>query len=154
MNKRKLEQIAKWLEAGAPHRGNIVGFNMEYFRTLQVLSTDNVASWRRGDSLRPGETVPADCGTVCCIAGAAIQFNEDSKSPKNVDPIDNFATAKQLLGLSYWQASALFYGEVQDEDGDTVSAVRLDRITPAWAARCIRKLIETGEVDWLGTEKP
>jgi len=46
----RLEYIARWLEDGAPHIGNVAGFDMTDL--LQVTS----------------------CGTVCCIAGAANQF--------------------------------------------------------------------------------
>jgi hypothetical protein len=50
VNKRRLAAIAKWLEAGAPHKKGVVGFDM----------TDVL--------------VAKSCGTACCIAGAAQSF--------------------------------------------------------------------------------
>ena len=112
MNVERLTEIAEWLEAGAPHKGAVDGFNMVDY------------------------TTETDCGTCCCIAGAANAFAGQ--------PLGSEACARGLLDLRLGQAEELFapnYPAPADW-GD---------VTPAWAARCIRKLIATGEVDWEGT---
>ena len=77
------------------------------------------------------------CGTTCCIGGAAeIFFGLPTNAPWEV--------LDEALGLDEETTNDLFFPY---EVGDRWSA-----ITPAWAARCIRKLIETGEVDWVGTQ--
>ena len=114
MNVERLNIIAEWLEAGAPHKDGIDGFNME--------------DWHKED----------ECGTTCCIAGAAIQFFETDS-----DPNTPLQTAARLIGLDSRDASELFYATDVDDP--------LENISAAWAARCIRKLIATGEVDWEGT---
>lgn len=120
MDIERLNIIAEWLEAGAPHKDGVDGFDMLSFI----------------------EETP--CGTTCCIGGAAIQFFGDSDTSF---PDDH---AQALLGLDSDVADMLFYGGMTwDGRGE---AVPLEDITPAWAARCIRKLMETGEVDWVGTQ--
>lgn len=111
MNIERLTQIAEWLEAGAPHRGGVAGFDMRY-----VTST-------------------TDCGTVCCIAGAANAFF-DAHLGMSVN-------AARRLGINRMQSLELFM-----PDGYTLEG----KYSAAHAARCIRKLIATGEVDWHGTE--
>lgn len=116
MNKRRLIAIAKWLEAGAKPRDGIAGFSMaEYF-------AEN------------------ECGTTCCIAGAALAFFGDSCQPGM-----RSYRAAVLLGLDIHQADDLFFA--------AHAKVGLYAIDAPWAARCIRKLIETGKVDWRGTRR-
>lgn len=148
MNKRKLERIAKWLEAGAPHKGRIAGFDMEHFRKE---ITENGPRYEYYNFLRPNEE-PERCGAICCIAGAAVQFEQDSRSPsKALNGVQRGTAyddlAADILGITNRQAKMLFFAE--DEDGEQLWD--LSSITPAWAARCVRKLMETGEVDWRGT---
>jgi hypothetical protein len=124
VNIDKLTEIAEWLEAGAPERKGVTGFDMEQFLS------------DRG------------CGTACCIAGAVVQFDRaipyataNEAYCEGGDPED---LALHLLGMDMETADELFYGR----------GVDLEDIDSAWAARCIRKLIETGRVDWLGTYVP
>lgn len=132
MNIDKLTEIAEWLEAGAPERKGVTRFDM--------------TGYIEDASETPG------CGTACCIAGAAVQFDRDEPFKNNWDFITgrdestaNFDHyAGDILGLDHEQRGALFFGR----------GVDLDEITPAWAARCIRHLIATGEVDWDGTYEP
>lgn len=131
MNIDKLVEIAEWLEAGATYVKGVSRFDMTHF-----IERDH-------------------CGTSCCIAGAAIQF--DRKFPYADGEVTGaHETARRILGLTFAQALALFYGEGSDcvLDPDEGDINPLSRITPAWAARCIRKLIETGKVDWAGTYVP
>lgn len=114
MNIDRLTTIAEWLEAGAPRRDGVDGFDMRAWR-------DPFAS----------------CGTTCCIAGAAVEFFGNGGR-------DDIAyTAARLLGLEELPWMRLFIPAFRK--------ARIGDITPAWAARCIRKLIATGEVDWEGT---
>jgi hypothetical protein len=112
MNKRRLAAIARWLEAGAPHKKGVIGFDMK-----------NVGT----------------CGTTCCIAGAAIQFfgtkEEKFAEEQCSDP------AWRILDLHWTTANRLFEPPDFDER----------KYSTAHAARVIRKLIETGVVDWDGT---
>ena len=124
MHVERLTELAEWLEAGAPHKGNVDGFNMNVFEANDV----------------PG------CGTVCCIAGAANQFFGNDGSRENDSfHADDYAAAR--LDLDKQIAEDLFFVNAYGESID-----RCD-ITPAWAARTIRHLIATGEVDWEHTRK-
>lgn len=144
MNKRRLAAIARWLEAGAPEKKHVIGFNMNHGIVFNKLKET------------PKKTYA--CGSTCCIAGAAVSFfNNPVKMLENeFQYMDHHMKALSFLGgikpeamelldLKYHEASRLFEPEVLNADWSS--------ITPAWAARCIRKLIKTGEVDWQGTKK-
>ncbi len=115
MNVERLTEIAEWLDQGAPERvvegGVIHGFDMDHFLDKA-----------------------ADCGTTCCIAGAAIAFNEGfhAASSWNAD-----SSAQKILGLTNSQAMDLFFDGYDS--------------TPQHAAVVIRHLIATGTVDWNAT---
>lgn len=118
MNKEGLTIIAKWLEAGAPTKAG---------RNVVVQGFDMAECWKE-----------TDCGTVCCIAGAAEQFLPFPKEKTG-------SVGRTQLGFDRptWEALCLPSGELR------WGGV----ITPAWAARCIRRLIATGAVDWEGTRE-
>lgn len=111
----RLEYIAQWLEAGGEARHGIAGFNMGLYYQQR------------------------SCGTICCIAGAAVQFFD----PRGVREIDACIPerARDLLGIE--AGNRLFVPIGWRENPD--------QFTPAWAARCIRKYQRTGIVDWEGT---
>jgi hypothetical protein len=111
----RLEYVARWLEAGTPRVGNVVGFDMGLF-------------YRQ-----------TECGTVCCIAGAALSFFSDIPLMDLEDMAD---TARCILGLPD-DTKRLFV----PHGWNTESHI----FTPAWAARCIRKYQREGVVDWEGT---
>lgn len=133
VGRKRLIQIAEWLEAGAPHqtKAGIVRFD------LSVGVQKNA------------------CGTACCIAGAVCQFNKpfdtddlsyagdfnngDAEVAFYGDDEDSvFGRAVELLGISEDDAEALF----------TPTGVDWYRVTPAEAAATIRHYLETGEVNW------
>lgn len=62
---------------------------------------------------------------------------------------------RDLLELDWQTGVDLFYpheaGEALVNDGLAEDGDAWAHIDPQWAARCIRKLIATGEADWVGT---
>lgn len=125
--KQALIDVAVWLEAGAPHKGDVAGFDLSV-----------------GVEMRD----PA-CGTVCCIAGALVQFNEPVteklKAQMENDDYDSeynwstiFERGMEIAGLDDDDASALFEPDVWDRS----------EITPAQAALVIRHYVATDEVNW------
>ena len=135
MNKRRLAAIARWLEAGAPHKQGVTGFGMSY--------------GVRHDG----------CNTTCCIAGAADSFFGERIGIATVKadhactglPEEMYgilhAHARDLLDLTEEQAECLFtpcnsYAYHDASAGTTLY------IGPARAARIIRHLIKTGDVRW------
>lgn len=155
MNVQRLTKIAEWLEAGAPHVGIVTGFDMQNFI-------------REGDAIGTNE-----CGTSCCIAGAAVQFkqqrehrrryrntselvgmlweNEKLRSEYGNSSEHHEAAflARKDLGLTADQARKLFYGNYKQRR--CWRQIPLHEINAAWAARTIRHLIKTGKVDWIKT---
>lgn len=141
MNVERLNEIALWLEGGAKHvdaNGNQVVFDMEKI-------------WLQTPS----------CGTVCCIAGAALQFYNNARALAKEDGYGDIFIATDfgvmststvdeaaaLLGIDEVRARRLF------EPHEFSYVDRASEIDASWAARCIRKLITTGEVDWLSTRQ-
>jgi hypothetical protein len=148
LNVERLTELAFWLEAGAPHKGMVKGFNIAV-----------------GVQARAGET--PDCGTVCCIAGAATQFfNDEDGYLRNSAFIEAshghdgstgeapwpevFDKAQHLLGLDYDQARELFVPIGASGDGiyGFGDGNWEDYNDPKLAAKVIRNLIETNEVNW------
>lgn len=148
MNTERLEHLARWLEGGAQHARVRFDMTTGYELIAEEFNPD----------------APSDCGAVCCIAGAAVQFfaTDQEKLERHAafkigleeddedEPLDwrvVFDQAQDLLELSREQAAELFVpgngGEITDYAG-TLHSYN----DPAWAARTIRHLIATGEVDW------
>lgn len=146
MNIDRLTYIAQWLEAGAPHLGKVQGFNISV--GIKAISSD------------------PECGTVCCIAGAATQFFNDEDGylvRRAIEDIDSaapsageapwdlvFIEAMNLLDLTEDQATALFIpvGESNSLSLDGVQRYWSDFNDPIKAAKVIRNFIETNEVNW------
>ena len=140
IHRERLDQIACWLEAG--------GDGQRRFDMRVGLELDKKPNWFRS---------PDDCGTTCCIAGAAVsmfaeriswskrrhrEVNTGLLFAARVDWPQVRCRARDLLGLSAAQAEELFL-----PDG-----YRTGKIDAAWAARCIRHFMATGEIDWAGTK--
>lgn len=135
----RLAELAEWLEAGAPHKGTIYGFDMRfvYAELDRFIGPDGVDR----------------CGAVCCMAGAAIEFFGTSKQVRemhrNGNPDLDGRRAAKLLGISFCkQADYLFFPDESESSKPPISHKKIDA---PWAARCVRKLIATGVVDWEGT---
>jgi hypothetical protein len=90
VNKRRLAAIAKWLEAGAPHKKGVVGFDM----------TDVL--------------VAKSCGTACCIAGAAQSFFGSTPEIRNAWHAEY---ACEILDLDTYTADELFCPDDFDKPG-------------------------------------
>lgn len=142
MNIELLTKIAEWLEAGGKHEKK--SFNMETgirFHITDLNLKDDIN----------------DCRTSCCLAGAAVQFGgETAKVYDNDGSVDNYKPevnfglvadeAQELLQLSEEQAEDLF--TPNNRLGKSLSYYN----DAAWAARTIRHLIATGEVDWMAVK--
>ena len=128
MNKERLEEVAQWLEAGAPERT----FNMG--RLLDT-SAVNIAekNW---------------CGTECCIAGYVVT----RYIPQDVDFDKIEEDATELLGLKEPVSDALFYPKVLgslDTVGGFVSATGgWENITPIQAAQAVRNVMKHNNPLW------
>jgi hypothetical protein len=104
-----------------------------------------------------GSKVVHECGTVCCIAGAIVQFElqdqlgtmagglheAQTKYRKFLVDESIIDTAARIADISRVMANNLF-----------IPTVPLDRATPAQGAKVIRDLIETGRVTWLEQDFP
>jgi hypothetical protein len=93
-----------------------------------------------------------DCGTPACIAGhlvgtrvrkrvALLQAEDDAAGIEYM-----IAKAAPLLAISEEVARHLFM------PWTLFRSLSSPEISAEWAAACLRKLAETGEVDWLGTK--
>lgn len=135
MNVELLARIAEWLEAGGYDDKH--GFNM----ACGVV--------RKDDTSAPGH----DCHTMCCIAGyavmmfcnttasAALRMDWELRAPGNTLSwvVDVLPLARQVLDLDQKTADDLFTPPGYDDWGVW---------PPERAARMIRHLIDTGEVNW------
>lgn len=117
MNIERLTYIASWLEDGAPEHKGVAGFNMGDFEDI------------------------TSCGTVCCIAGAAVYFFGDSRK-------GSMAQAEELLELDIDTADDLCSPLTDDAHYCVQNKDNPRFISAERAARVIRNLIATGTVDW------
>lgn len=147
MNTERLAKIAAWLEAGAKHSTMV--FNMS-----SGLVVTNVSTFDRSK--------PTECQTSCCIAGAAVQFFGDMEQMSNSAALRSGDAETGAKELSWYevsdQAADLLGLSAGDDRALFVPSLRFggdlpDYNDPAWAARTIRHLIATGEVDWNATRE-
>ena len=78
MNRENIDKVIDWLNRGAPE----VVFSMRYsLSPIEDTDVEDMEDDGDGDGyygLAPSEQAKVDnqsCGSVCCIAGAAAQFN-------------------------------------------------------------------------------
>lgn len=147
--RKALDQVATWLENGAPHVDidgrRIDDFNMKY-------------------AVNEGS-----CGTSCCVAGAVVQFEKlgvlhDGDIYFDEDPYNDSGAGKlaqDYLGINDKDARALFLPWDNDELVDKHPHL-CHNASPfsdtAVAAKTIRNYLATGDIDWvaagLDTEDP
>lgn len=121
---------------------NIERMERLYQSLVDAAEHDGVTKIRR----RKIEFDMADyfCGAAACIAGIAA-LHAGMKVRELVESFGSeiFNAAAEYLGLSDRQAFGLFMAET-----DNKMSVSLHDITATDAALTVRKLIDTGKVDW------
>lgn len=140
MNIERLNILAEWLEAGAPRREGVEAFNM--FVGIAMTS------------------VKEECGTVCCLAGATVQFFDKSfmRTARVFQYTDDIGLCK--FEVDYWQVleDAMDLLEISSSTAKRLfepsgyKEESFDR-SPGRAARAIRSLIKQGEYSWQGWPK-
>lgn len=131
MNKERILQLADAIEREGARPEPELGFNMNYFRV------------ERNESCLFEDFAERPCGTVACIAGHALRL-------AGID--GTFIAAAKWLGLSYIgsEGEELFYpGNVSG-----ICVFWWSDITPAHAAAVLRRLAETGKVEWAAVLPP
>jgi hypothetical protein len=125
MNKERMLQLAKFLEDEAAlneHLGNTFIFDM-------------------GD---PSKEIENECGTVGCIAGAAVSL----WSPENVHHYHIMLIAQELLELTYDQRRALFDPVAIDFNFPFYEDAADTLYTRRNAARAVKLMAEGDEKPW------
>lgn len=124
MNKDKILAVADAIEQHAIAK---LGFSMlTYFDGLET----------GGRSASSVDKSGHECGTVACIAGWACALDVGLSEAAGIR--SPFMHARTILGLDERQATLLFIPD----------PLNFDAITPADAAKVLRTLAETGDVDW------
>lgn len=125
--KQALIGVAEWLEAGAPHVGDVAGFDL----SVGVQMAD-----------------PA-CGTVCCIAGALVQFNEPV-TEKLISQIDYDDDDTEYNWGTIFDKGMEIAGLTEDQAGELFEPSDFNRseIKPEQAAKVIRHYLSKGVVNW------
>lgn len=160
MDNERLAKLAEWLEGGAKHERITFDMRRGFMRKLLTPEVVN-------EDYDPKNPKHNQCATSCCIAGMAVQlFNE---------PDETFAN--YIEGTSRLRRMSYMEGDETEVSWDTIRTKASNLLgadtdeteylfrpdhrywrfeleefnDPAWAARTIRHLIETGDVDWAAT---
>lgn len=139
MNKERLTQLAEWLDAGAPHVVFDMGTGNEPVSDV-LHSLEEEGDEDRYDAIiyENDKKGLGDCGTVCCIAGYAVQaFGTEEQKNKHYW-INTMEDALDLLDLPRRHVSthighALFDFALAPAD-----------CTPQQAAQAVRNCIANG----------
>lgn len=127
MNIQNLNRVAEWLEAGAPH----VIFNM-------LVGIGNV------DELID-VSGHSDCGTVCCIAGAA-QLMSVAPEGQEFPDIETQIQMQQNADWADTEEVALEWLGLQDDSLFSFHQAP-DNCTPLQAAAAVRRVM-AGQEPW------
>lgn len=160
LNRENLNTLANWLEAGAPHES--LQFDMSTGMTIKV----------------PVDYDPENhnaCITACCIAGAAVTFFDHPQQMVEdnmgcADYVGEDDAGDKEYQIPWWavrdEATRLLFGEATDWEDSVAITELAERLflpqisnggslsqysDPAWAARTVRHLMDTGNVDWKAT---
>lgn len=116
-----MQQVTNWLAAGAPHDEdhNLAGF--DYLNWIEETK----------------------CGTIACIAGAAVQFNDPLYYLRYLYEDSIGKKAQELLGLTEEQATLLFYPFDKYDDLEFTQ-----HLPPQKIAKVLQHFIDTNEIDW------
>jgi hypothetical protein len=151
MNIDRLTKLAEHFEAGAPpEKVNDIQFFMPTTLEITVNKKNNEDHW---------------CNSSGCIAGLAVaMFDMDSineqvelarrRRPRPRVTMINFVKdrARKLLDLTNDQINNLFDPETYAE-ANGLNTIDLYDITHEQVGQMLRRLIETGEVNWLNKPK-
>lgn len=161
INRERLDTLARWLEAGAPHDKLVfdMAVGIVYRIPLEEDEKENL------------------CQTSCCLAGAAVEFFDPSTDDERME-VAEYLEADQHCELyqMMWsdvrhRANELLFGpepDIDPNDGDEYDSYisTIDKLfvpsarfggdlgdynDPAWAARTLRRFMDTLEVDWRAT---
>lgn len=139
MNKKNLQALIDQLESEKGAKRGI-GFNMGTFLAGDKVDTSEESGGDMFNRYNP-------CGTVACIAGHAAIMAKPHRSIQRLydDEYTNGRPdiqdlAKDWLGLDSDQAKYLFYAENSD--------IYISNLTLLDALTVLKKLRDTGEVDW------
>jgi hypothetical protein len=141
MNQPRILYLAHVLENGLAAKIGL-GFNMADF--WEPHAHDRHLSDKTGHN----------CGTVACIAGHAVFLAGKATVGKLRGELGVPDEAAKWLGLDagvFKEANQLFYG--WNQTGTGIYSVKMEKVTPADAAKVLRNLVETGEVNWSITKK-
>lgn len=157
MNTERLEEIARWLEGGAPHAG--VTFKMNTGISLDLSSLEELSVPAAAEAVN-------SCGTACCIAGAAVQFFGTDYTTVLIGYAEaalNRADDDDIADVLRWIDNEASWGDIREEAAELLGLDNNDLfyakpfemkdVDAAWAARTIRHLLATGEVDWVATKQ-
>jgi hypothetical protein len=126
-------EALKWLDDGAPHKFDGLKGNFKFAMDVFLMDVQELSN-----------PEPDDCGTACCIAGAIWAFTKDMNGnrPSGKASMDIFKTDPDCSDPDYPELHpdlhSLFYADDH----------YLDDITPAQAAKTLRKYLKKGKVDW------
>jgi len=105
-----MQRVIDWLADGAPHTVLKDGSTLKGFNYTSYIAAAN--------DYDTSYDTTGQCGTVGCIAGAAVQFDEPVILDINRVPKARFSIedrARDLLGLSRAEGELLFYPFELDE---------------------------------------
>lgn len=138
MRTDRMLTLAAMLGAGVPvyapprHVGD--GLHQVTFNMNQWFKHFGPAAKANPDMAKLFQHGPPKCDTVACMGGHCnILWGNGS--------LQDEQGAAASLGLDYADANRLFYP-------NTVRLGKWDDITPKKAARVLRHLVKTGEIDW------
>ena len=91
-----------------------------------------------------------DCGSPACLMGWALDMFGKDEGLKSTE----YAVVGELLDMDADPARMLFNPDQFDEMFIRELGLMgtMYKITPQWAANCLRSLANTGFVDWIGTK--
>ena len=144
LNIENCNQLLNWLDDGAPH----AVFNMDFCNMpLSVVTGDDIEAdtddaTRRDEIILEAKTKGiGECGTVCCIAGAAAGMTQGDIS-KPLEEIQWHViadTAIKFLGIE--KQNTLMSHDLFD------NCLAPENCTPAQAAAALRRVM-VGEEAW------
>lgn len=153
MNIDNLKKLKSWLDSGAPH----VAFSMKFsVENVEDMLMDYLEEIGEVEINKPGV---GECGTVCCIAGAAILMSKEAIDKDKVDHdkiketsgrwLDVRESALEWLGMSYLHA-----GEEGNYFGHPLfnPDCAPENCTPQQAAQAVQNIIDRGDRmnPWVG----